>query len=490
MTTDLTKTVSRNVLWSGVASFSTYGISFVATVVLARLLLPADFGLMGMANVFIGLVALVSELGLGAALIQKPALDEGDLCTVFWVNLAAGVAFFFGTVMLAPLVSVFFHEARLQPLLSAWGLGFILGAPSVVPRALLQRAFKFREVALTEMMAVMLYGLVAVCLALAGAGVWSLVAGVLIQRLAASMALLSISGWWPTAAVELTGMRGLFSFGLNVAGSRLLNYFISNLDYAVIGRFIGAEALGYYALAFQLVMFPLGRISRAVTEVAFPTFSRLQDHPERFARSYLKMLRYISVFTFPMVLGLLVVAEPFILLVYGPHWRETAHLVRILCLTALVSSVGTTSGSVLKSLGRADLEFKLALPAFLLMAVAVLIGSRLGVVGVAIGVSVGTSFIFLMNQVVVNAKAKITMGEYVHALFPPLVSSGLMALSVMAYWMLATSQTPTSLTGSLIGAIGLAGAVYLVLMRCIMPTTLREMQRLVSPGTIPDVTAK
>ena len=369
--------------WSGAAQVARQVFQFFIGVILARLLSPQEFGLIGMIIVFTIFANLFSDLGMGAALIQKIDIEQRHLSSVFWVNIAAGIILTGIVVAAAPLIATFYNEPALRVLTVVIALNFSIGSLNVVQNALLRKNMDFQRLARIEIAASFLAGGLAVSMALLGLGAWSLVAQSLMFTAVSVLMMWQMSAWRPTLSLDIKAIKELLGFSSNLLGFNLFNYWVRNFDNILIGKFIGSSALGIYARAYSLMLLPVSQISGVVSRVMFPALSTIQDDTERVKQIYLRSTRTIALVTFPMMIGLLVVAKPFILSVYGDKWREVIPILQIFCLTGMGQSVGTTVGWIYTSQGRTDIMLKWGIFSGIVYIISFIIGLRWGVIGVA-----------------------------------------------------------------------------------------------------------
>lgn len=470
----LMSSATRGVFWSGISQFSTQLYQFIVMIILARLLLPEDFGIIGMAVIFTGLVQTINELGLSAAIIQKKNIDDNHLSTSFWISLLLGIILFITTVAISSDIADFFEKELIGPVVSVLSIGFVLGSFGIVHRSLLQKNIEFKKIAVTEISASVTSGTVSVILAFLGFGVWSIVFGTILNNFTRIVLLWKVCTWRPSMIFDLTSFKELFSFGAHVMGSQFLNYIDSNIDYLIIGKFLSATALGYYNLAYQLSTFPLTKISSIITNVTFPTFSIIQDDNDMLRYAYLKVIKYISTVTFPMLAGLFVVAPDFIPIVFGGKWTPMIMPLQILCVAGALKSVGTTVGSILLSKGRSDIQFKWNIFTAIVLPISILIGIRNGIIGVAIAITVVSCILMLVIQKIVNNLINLNFSDYFKALYPAITSSILVIISVLIFQNLTIYKHLDIL--SLVCSICLGIIVYIISMRMIYTDTFREIQ--------------
>jgi O-antigen/teichoic acid export membrane protein len=420
------------VKWSAVSRFSQLGLQFLTTAVLARLLTPDDFGLVGMATVVIGFVDIFKDLGTSAAVIQRKNLSEELLSSIFWVNVAFGVIATTVLFALSPLGAAFYHEQRVTPILKVLSIAFFISGLSILQQAILERNLQFDKLAKLEIIGTLLGSIVGIGSALLGYGVWSLVYQSLTVTVVTTLLLWTFSGWRPKMIFHWDTVKSVSSYSLNLTGFNISNYFIRNGDYLLIGRFIGAEALGYYTLAYNLMLFPLQNISAVLGRVMFPAFSQIQDDDERFRSAYLRVAASIALVTFPMLVGLWAVAGPFVLTVFGSQWSPVILLIMILAPVGLSQSIGTTVGTIYQTKGRTDWMFRWGLASGSFRIIAFVIGIRWGVVGVAAAYSLSYLFLLYPGLAIPFRLIDLKIRDLGTALWRPFVNSLVMLLLVIA----------------------------------------------------------
>lgn len=365
-------------------------LQVIVTIILARLLLPEDFGILSMAAVFTGLISVFNDFGIGSAIIQKQDLTDNDLSSIFWFSVCIGIVTTLLTVAVSPLIAAFYDKEILIPLLSLMALGFFLTSLSTVQQSLLMKEMNFKKIAIVETTSTACGGIVAIYLAFQGYGVWSLVWQGLTTTIIMVLLLWVTSQWQPKFKFYLSSIKSVLGFSLNLLGFSAVNYFSRNVDYLLIGKFLGAESLGYYTLAYRLMLYPLQNISTVISKVLFPAFSTIQADNERFRDAYLKSTKYIAFVTFPMMFGLFAVVDEFILTLFGPKWEPTIFLLKILCFIGMFQSIGTTVGQIYLAKGKTDWMFKWGFFSTLVTILAIYVGMFWGLKGVVLAYALRT----------------------------------------------------------------------------------------------------
>jgi O-antigen/teichoic acid export membrane protein len=463
--------------WSGAQQAVQQLLKFVFTILLMRLLTPDDFGQVGMILVFAGIAQLFSELGLGAAVVQRRELRPEHLDSVFWANIAAGAALTALFAALAGPIALFYELPSLRPLTLAISLTFFIGSFRVVQYSLLQRSMAFRKLALVETVAVLLSGGLAVGLALAGYGIWSLVGQLLALSFSAAVLLWLVGGWRPSFSFRFQALRELFSFSFNLLGFSLLDYSVTRASYLLIGKFIGAPALGIYSRADQLMLMPVSQVAGVISRVMFPALSAIQDQLERVKQIYLRAIRAISLLTFPVMLGLMVTARPFVLVALGEQWAEVIPLLQVFCLAGMTMSVGTTVGWIYTSQGRTDIMMRWGLFAGVVRVSAIAIGLRWGILGVAVAwVASGYLILWYPSWAIAGRLINLRFSEMVRTLSGNFLCAAGMAAAVFLLGRAVPETWPLWL---LLGIQVTAGAViYILLILSFRVRAWRELRQL------------
>jgi O-antigen/teichoic acid export membrane protein len=363
--------------WSLGFQVLTQGSQFLVAVFLARLLAPKEFGLLAMVAVFSGFAGLFNDLGFGPALVQRQRVEESHYASVFWLNVAIGCTLMAAFAALSPLVARFYAEPRLVPLMSALGACFSIGALGLVQRVILTRKMDFRALGLVDFAAVAVSGILAITLAIHGFGVWSLVWQALSQSVLQVIGLWWVSNWRPRLLFDSTAIRELFKFSSNLTGFTAINYWYRNGDNLLVGKFFGSAALGMYSRAYNLMLMPLSQITYVVSKVMFPALSRLQEDKARVKNIFLRSIAMIALVTFPLMSGLFVVADHFVLAIYGPLWSGVIPILRMFCILGMFQSI-STGGWIFQSQGRTDWMFWWGTISALLSFGAMLVGVWLG----------------------------------------------------------------------------------------------------------------
>ena len=364
--------------WGIVGRLGQQVVGFLSSVALARLLLPADFGLLAIATSFSGFAVLLVEAGLGDAIIQRRALADSHLNTVFFLSVVLGltVALIFWSA--APSLAGFYASPVLSPICRVLALGFILGSVGTVPRALLRRRLEFSLLALIDIVTTCVGAVVGIAMAVSGAGIWSLVASSLIGTTVASMILWAGCYWRPQAVVHWQSVREVWRFSRGLVGFNVVNYWARNFDNLLIGWMLGAAALGVYARAYFLMLLPIYQVTGVIATAMLPALASIQEDRPRVKAVFLRSLGAIGLISAPVVIGLFVVADTLIPALYGDNWRGVVPVLRILCVASLLQSICNPIGWIYTSQGRTDLMFRWGLFASAIQILAIGLGGCFG----------------------------------------------------------------------------------------------------------------
>ena len=384
----------RGGFWTLGSQGAQFLLQTVSTVVLARLLTPADFGLVAMVMAVTSLGQAFADLGLSEATIQRTEISHDQISALFWINVAIGLGLMLVTAALAPILVWFYREPRLREITFLMSLTFLIGGLRVQHTALLKRQMRFKALGIRDVISYALAVPLAIILALRGASYWAIVALPLTLNFTQMALSWLMVRWLPGLPRRGVGVRSLIVFGGNVAAS----YFVTNItrsaDSVLIGWYWGAEPLGLYSRAYNLLMLPVRQLSGPAGSVAVPAFSRIQNDPERFARYYLRSVNLVIWISAPVFGFLFVAAKPVIILVLGSKWVEAAPVFKILVISALGQLLLDSTIWLFISRGQSARLLKLLLFVSPIMVGSFALGLRFGIKGVALSGSLALLGIF------------------------------------------------------------------------------------------------
>ena len=475
----LRQQAAKGVLWSAVQNWgATLGTALIF-LVLARLLEPEAFGLLGMASACIAITEVLLRQGLGQALIQRSKLEPAHLNAAFWASLLTGIIFCVLGIALAGLVAELFSEPRLAPVLRWLSLGFLVGALSNTQQAILQRRFAFKSLAIRSITAVLAGGLVGIGMALLGYGVWSLVGQSLTTGLVGVIVLWTASDWRPALTVSWTHFRELFAFGANVMGIEVLTVVTARSADLLIGFFLGTVLLGYYTIAYQLFTMIIRVLTQSVAAVALPTFSRLQHDLEQMRNAYSTAVQFSCLVGLPVFFGLFAVAPELVVVLLGDKWQPSIPVVRALTFVGILQTMLYFNRPVVMACGKPAWIFRLTLLNGVVHVLAIVLVIHWGIVAVAIAFA-ARSYIFAPILVwMVWKLIRFSPRDGLRLIAAPLIASAVMLGVVFGVKLsLADSLPPRPL---LAVCVVLGVVVYTGLILVIAPsvvTKARELLRL------------
>jgi PST family polysaccharide transporter len=463
--------------WSAFSSVSRQVVQFTLSVVLARLLTPQDFGLIGMILVFTGFAQLLSDLGLGPALIQKIETDSLLLSTVFWINISAGICLTIVFAAFSPLFATLYHQPQLQSVSFVISTIFLISSLNVVQNALLQKKLDFKNLAKVEITATLISGILAIALAVSGAGVWSLVWQTIAYASVSAAIMWLITDWKPLYAFSWKKLNTLMGFGTNLMGFNIFNYLVRNMDNFLVGKYLGTAPLGIYARAYGLMLLPLAQVSTMVSRVAFPAMASIQGDIPRLRNLFLSANRIIGLVAFPIMAGLFAVADHFIIVVYGEKWIAVTPVLRILCITGILQPIGTTVGCIYTSLGRTDIMMKWGLFSGIIYILSFIIGLHWGIIGVAASYTIaGYCILQYPAWRIPGRLINLTFREMFLNITPPLLCSFVM---VLCLWGLGLAMhRVVSPLASLVIEIAMGAIVYISLLNLFHVAAYKEFKNL------------
>jgi O-antigen/teichoic acid export membrane protein len=350
--TELRNKTVRGAGWMALSQIISQIARIGFMIALARLLTPEEFGLWGMALVFIGFAALLGDVGLGAALIQRSVIEPRHLDTVFWINLGLGLVLMLLMIAGAKPLSAMYGAPQLAPLLAIASTEFVIKSVSGVHRVLLVRDMNFRAMAIQETVAMVIAGTTACLLAASGWGAWSLVAQNLIIALTITVWMMQMHPWRPSLRFDPSSLRELLHFSLHLQAFNLLNYWLRNLDKFLIGRMLGEASLGYYNRAYTTMLLPQSQITGTLERVMWPALARCAHDPARLRDAYLRTLRIICLVSFPFMIGLAATAHDFVVVVFGATWEPSVAPLQWLCIAGFLQTPISTLGWLYLASGR------------------------------------------------------------------------------------------------------------------------------------------
>ena len=455
--------VRRGIAWTAATRVVLQVITLGGQAVLARVLLPADFGLVALVLVINGFAALVTELGLAAAVVQSRRLTDRLLVTAFWVNALSGVVVTAVVFAIAPLVGWFYDDPRVVPLVQLSSLAFVLNVASV-HQAMLQRSLRFRAIGALDV-ANNVVGLGAtITLALAGFGAVSLVLGPLVQVVVKDVLVWATVRWRPRGFVGRAELGELWRFGGGLTGSNILYFVSRNTDTVALGRTVSAGDLGLYSRSYTLMMMPLIQVTTVFSRVLLPAFSQMQGDLPRLRRAWTTTVRSALLVGLPIGLGVACTSPALVETLYGRRWLGMVTTLTLLAASVPPQLLGRNVGPVLQALGRTGLQFRLAVFSTAMTLAAIAVGLSWGITGVAMALLVQSWLIIAVPLRAVMRLIDLGVGELWRALRGLLLAAlCLVAAALAARWASQGLPAPAVLgVQTAAGAVAYLGVLLLV----------------------------
>ena len=456
--------------WSFIDASGARLVQFIIGIILARLLLPEQFGLIAMLTIFMAIAQTLLDSGFGSALIQKKEITDADTSSVFFFNVI--LSFFLAGVLClaAPWIAAFYGQPDLILITQAMSLVVVINSFALVQTAMLSRQVDFKTQTKVSLLAGLGSGIIGISMALNGFGVWSLVAQQVSAALFRAIFIWILSHWRPKLVFSFHALRQMFAFGSRMLASGLLDQIFSNLYYLVIGRFFSPMALGFYYRATTLAEMPSTTLSLVVTRVSFPVFSSIQDDDARLKRALRKALCMLFFINAPIMIGLAVVAKPLVLVLLTEKWLPSVLYLQLLCVLGLLLPLHTLNLNILMSKGRSDLFLRLEIIKKAMVVLNLAIAWRWGITAIIIG-QIGVSLVaFFLNSYYTGKLLGYNAFAQMRDVAVYLVFTLLMAGSVHLMGYINVSNNVLLLFIQIFSG----GAIYLLLAFAFKPTAYAD----------------
>ena len=412
-------------------------LNLAGTVVLARLLTPDDYGLFGMVMVVVGFAEMFKDAGLSMATVQKDQISHEQISTLFWLNLMISTFLGICVMLASPLVARFYGRPELTTVTSALAISFIIGGLIVQHQALLIRHMYFDRIASIQILSQIVSLGVTIVLALLGWGYWALIGGTITSSLVNIPLTLFFCPWVPGCMKKGTGVRKMLKFGGHLTGFNIMNYFARNMDNILVGKLLGADALGFYAKAYQILMLPINMLSGPLGVVAVPTLSRLATDPQKLHRYYLHILYMLSLVGAPVATVSYVASKDIIHILLGPSWYPVVDVFKLLAIGGLVQPLYFTQSWLHVAMGRAERVFIWGLIGSSIIVGSFVIGLQWGVKGVALCYSIAIYITTIASLKYAGNSAGLSLRKMVAVVIRPLtacVFSAFITLKILFFW--------------------------------------------------------
>jgi len=464
--------------WNLISTIILTVIQFSQLFILSNLLGPTQFGLMGMINVVVGFAQIYSDVGISNAIVSKQNINKNELSSLYYLNLLSGLLVSIIVICFTPVISYFYNEVRLvQPLL--WiSLIFVIIPIGQQFQVMFVKDLKFNLLAKFDIISYSCGFCFALMSALNNAGVMSLVWGQMATSIIKTSLLVcfGLRVWRPSFRLNFSEIKSYFQFGLYQMGEKTIHFFSTNLDYIIIGKFFGAQTLGYYTFAYQIAILPVMKINPIITQVSLPIFSKVQSDIQRLKRGYIKVIHYLSFINFPIYIGLIFISPILIHWLFAEKWSGSIIFIQILSVMGLIRSTIQPNSSLLISLGRADISFKWTVISMLVLLPCIVSGALVnGALGIAFGSLISQLILYQLNYIYVIRKfLGFCWKEYNGNLIKQFILSLLMLIPIIILNFGASSYNSLIC----IGGTTFSALFYLFLNKTLNKRVLDEMLKL------------
>ncbi len=377
----LKKQIFSGLIWTFIDTFFLRGISFLATIILARLLGPSDFGIIGMIAVFIAIGTSLVDSGLSASIIRAPNADTTDFSTVFYLNLGTSFLIYIILFFLAPFIADFYNQEILISLIRFYCITFIISAFSSVQLAILDKEMQFRKMMLCNIPGIVIGVVTGIVLGYFGYGVWSIVIMYLTTQFIQSIVLWVFTDWKPSLVFSIPKMKYHYGFGYKLMLSGLINTIFKNINNVLIGKFFSAQYLGFYERARTFNEYPVSALTGIIGKVSYPMFSKIQDDKDKISVVYKQLLQLTIFVITPIMFSVAAISKPLFLLVLGVKWLPAVPFFKILSIASIFYPIHAFNIDILKVFGRSDLFLKIEIINKIVFALSIIIGFQFGIYG-------------------------------------------------------------------------------------------------------------
>lgn len=434
---ELNKAAAFGLFWNFIQLAISKGFDFFLKLVLAKLLMPEDFGILGMAVVFLAFIQVINEFGFSAALIQKKesTLKESHFNSVFWANIAWSIFLYLIIVFIITPFSVsFYSQEALSDIFPVLAIGVLLNPITLIHHAKLIRELKFKKLTFISNSSSIIAGIIAILLAYYGFGIWALVLNSIFKYALSIPLYYLATKWKPKFSFDLQSFKEVFGFGVKVTGSNLLSTFTNNLDYLIIGKLLSATALGLYYLAFALTDTFRHQIMKVINSVMFPVYSKKTDDLDSIKKYYLLVVKYNSLVVFPIMLYFIIFGDAFLEYFFGGKWSESYMPLKYLSLSVIVHLFVNNITPLLRGVGKPGLEVKNQFIKTAIYLPIIFIGTYyFGLLGASVAILVNKIILVIIDFYYVRKIFHLKFSEIIKSLKIPLLALFITAIVSFAY---------------------------------------------------------
>jgi O-antigen/teichoic acid export membrane protein len=475
----------RAFFWSFMERIGQQGIQFFMTIILARLLMPEEFGLIAMLSIFIAIAYSFINSGFGQALIQKKDATHIDECSIFYFNILVGFLAAGLLCIAAPWIADFYKQPQLILMTYALSLNLIINAFSMVQRTLCTKQIDFKTQLKVSAISTVISGAIAIAMAYNGYGVWSLVALSLGDNLFRTILWWGFSTWRPSRIFNFNSLRTMFAFGSRILGFGLLEAVFQNGYLMVIGKLFSPMSLGFYSRADTVQQFPVNNITVIINQVTFPVFSSVQDDKHRLKRGVSMVLTMQGMIIFPLMVGLAIVTRPLVLVLFTEKWLPCVPYLQLLCMVGMLYPIISTNMNVLNAQGHSKLFLRLEVLKKFLFILAIAITYRWGIIAMIYGQIALSCFAYFLSTYYTGKMLDYPITEQIRDLIPSLALTGIMGLGVYVLKYIPFTNQLALLSIQIIAGLMLyAGGCYIFRVSSFMEIIKLIQTKLLKTNTI------
>lgn len=436
---DLKRQASRGALWVFVEQFSSQMIAFVINLVLARILVPSDFGTIALFGVVMSVAAVLINGGMTSSLVRSQKLESTDFSTVFWFNVVTSLVLYVAVYLISPFVAAFYKMSILSPLIRVYSIILIIDSFVSVQIVRFEKELDFKTTFKIKLPSLLVGGVSGIFFAFCGFGVWSLVYSALIRNLVSTVQYWFYSDWRPQFTFDKQKFRYHFGFGARMTISALLDVIFNNLYTIIIGKKFSATQLGYYDRADSLKQLPVNNIAMTLIRVSYPLFAKISNDDERLRQAYQQMLKLVIYGIAPMVTLMIITAEPLIRFLLTDKWLPSVPYFKILCLAGLLYPIHAYNLNILQVKGRSDLFLKLEVLKKIMIILVVACVMPFGMLGLVWGQVVVSVAALFLNTYYTGKFLKYSLIQQISDLLPSIAVAALLGLILYTLDCLVTS---------------------------------------------------
>lgn len=469
MSETLKQQTKKGLYWSAAGNFANQGMRFIFSIILARLLAPDAYGIIGMLSIFICIVSVFIDCGFSQALISKPNRTQKDFSTEFFFNIGVGVIGYLILFIISPFIAHFYKMPILSPILKVIGVGIIINSLCVVQSAQFAINLNFKTPAKISVITQLISGLFGIILAYLGFGVWALVFQQVIGGFLNAVLLWILAGWRPTLEFSIDSFKYLWNYGSKILGASMIQQVYDNLYPLVIGKFFNATSLGLYSRANSFATLPSSNLSNILGSVTFPVLSKLRNDIHKLTNVYSRMLKCTAFIVFPLMIGMAATANSFVKTLLNEQWFDCIIMLQLLCCALIWQPLSFIHINVLKVIGRTDVILKLEIMKRTMGLITIFASIPFGIIGMCVGFIIFYLYSFILNTIYVSRILKLSFIKQLKEISHILLNTLIMGLIIHPISLLEFKPIIEFLFSTMVG-----GGYYLISSKIFMKTLMHD----------------